>query len=91
MDRLSTLRNAHPFIGDVRGRGLLFGVDLVLDRRTKTAAVDLADRVLYACLEQGLSFKVSHGSFLTLTPPLTIHDGELDRAISILEAVFESL
>jgi 4-aminobutyrate aminotransferase len=91
MDRLSTLQATHPLIGDVRGRGLLFGLDLVLDRHTKTAAVDQADRILYACLEHGLSFKVSHGSFLTLTPPLTIHDSELDRAISILETVFEGL
>lgn len=91
MDRLSTLQATHPLIGDVRGRGLLFGLDLVLDRRTKTAAVDQADRILYACLEHGLSFKVSHGSFLTLTPPLTIHDSELDRAISILETAFEGL
>lgn len=90
LDRLSTLQASHPLIGDVRGRGLLFGLDLVVDRHTKTAAVDPAGRILYACLEQGLSFKVSQGSFLTLTPPLTIADSELERAISILETAFES-
>ncbi len=85
MDRLAMLQDTQPLIGDVRGRGLLFGLDLVVDRHTKTAAVEQADHILYACLEQGLSFKISHGSFLTLTPPLTIQEPEMDRAIDILE------
>jgi 4-aminobutyrate aminotransferase len=46
---------------------------------------------MYACLEMGLSFKVSHGSFLTLTPPLTISDNQLDHALSILEKAFQTL
>lgn len=91
MERLSTLTQAVEYIGDVRGRGLLFGVDLVLDHDAKTPAIDEADRIMYACLEMGLSFKVSHGSFLTLTPPLTIEEAELDSALTILEKAFKSL
>ena len=91
MQRLATLSDRIELIGDVRGRGLLFGLDLVTDRRTKTPAVDAADQTLYACLEKGLSFKVSHGSFLTLTPPLTIADADLDHALDIIEAALQSL
>ncbi len=91
MERLSSLKQSVEYIGDVRGRGLLFGVDLVLDRDAKTPAIDEADRIMYACLEMGLSFKVSHGSFLTLTPPLTIDETELDAALTILEKAFENL
>lgn len=87
--RLSALQDAFELIGDVRGRGLLFGVDLVLDREEKTPAVDAAEQILYACLAMGLSFKVSHGSFLTLTPPLTIEAHALERALTILEKAFQ--
>ncbi len=67
----------------------MFGVDLVLDREEKTPAVDSAEQVLYACLAMGLSFKVSQGSFLTLTPPLTIEAHALERALTILEKAFQ--
>jgi len=85
---LGELAKRFPVIGDVRGRGLLFGADLVLDRESKTPASDAADRILYRCLAGGLSFKVSHGGFLTLTPPLTIGQDQLDRALDILAEAF---
>jgi 4-aminobutyrate aminotransferase len=91
MGRLAALKDRFDLIGDVRGRGLLFGLDLVADRETKTPAVAAADRIMYACLEMGLSFKVSHGSFLTLTPPLTIEEADLDRALDIIANAFERL
>jgi 4-aminobutyrate aminotransferase len=85
LKRLAPLTQNHPRVGDVRGRGLLLGVDLVRDRISKAPAVDMAERVLYACLARGLSFKVSHGGFLTLAPPLTISTDQLFRALAILE------
>ena len=85
MDRLNTMAEDLPAIGDVRGLGLLFGVELVTDRATREPATDLADRVMYHCLDQGLSFKVSRGNFLTLTPPLTITHADMDRALTIIE------
>ena len=91
VERLVDLKKTVDLIGDVRGRGLLFGMDLVLDRAEKTPAIDEADQILYACLEMGLSFKVSHGSFVTLTPPLTIEAAELDRALDIIENAFKNL
>jgi 4-aminobutyrate aminotransferase len=53
--------------------------------------VAAADAVLYRCLERGLSFKVSHGNCLTLTPPLTISRQDLDTALGILDEALASL
>jgi 4-aminobutyrate aminotransferase len=75
----------HPLIGDVRGLGLLLGVELVTDRMTRGKAIDAAEQVLYSALSKGLSFKLSMGNIITLTPPLTITEVELDSALDILE------
>jgi len=85
MQRLMDMYDRHPLIGDVRGRGLMLGLDLVLDRDSKEAARDAAERVLYACLDRGLSFKITMGSVLTLSPPLTITQAELDTALDIVD------
>ncbi|MDX2132383.1 MAG: aspartate aminotransferase family protein [Planctomycetota bacterium] len=69
---------------EVRGVGLLVGVELRVPAGGST--VELCDRVLYACLERGLNFKVSDGRVLTLTPPLTVTDDELARATEIIRA-----
>ncbi len=84
LKRLEALRRAHPLVGDVRGLGLLLAVELVL--RGGRPARDEADEVLYRCLDKGLSFKVSAGNVLTLTPPLTLSEGELEHAMTLLEA-----
>jgi 4-aminobutyrate aminotransferase len=79
------MQRRHPLIGDVRGRGLLLGVELVRDQESKTPANDAAEAVLYHALTRGLSFKISLGNVLTLTPPLTITTVEMDAALDILE------
>ncbi|MDH5557241.1 MAG: aspartate aminotransferase family protein, partial [Alphaproteobacteria bacterium] len=86
MDRLFELMDRHPAIGDVRGRGLLMGVELVVDRDSREPDVALAEDVLYRALDQGLSFKITMGNVLTLTPPLTISRDEMDAAIDILDS-----
>ena len=82
--RLREMAAAHPFIGDVRGRGLIAGVEIVSDRDSRTADNDRAEAILYRCLDAGLSFKLSQGNVLTLSPPMTITREELDRALDIL-------
>ena len=72
-------------VGDVRGLGLLLGVELVRDRQSREPARAEAEAVMYRALEHGLSFKVTAGNVLTLAPPLTVGDEELDRALDILE------
>ncbi|MGH6943531.1 MAG: (R)-1-hydroxy-2-aminoethylphosphonate ammonia-lyase [Geminicoccaceae bacterium] len=86
MARLEEMKARHPLIGDVRGQGLLIGIDLVRDRETKQPANEAAESVLYRALEKQLSFKTTMGNVLTLTPPLTIAADEMERALSILEA-----
>jgi len=80
--RITEMRRRFPLIGDVRGRGLLVGVELTA-RSGKPAAAE-AEKILYRCLADGLSFKLTMGSVLTLSPPLTIGRDELDNALDIL-------
>ena len=84
IDRLSDLIGHHPNVGKISGRGLMIGVDLVMDRDNREPATELAEKVYYRCLENGLSFKISAGSVLTLSPPLTISRSDLERALSIV-------
>ena len=85
LDRLQAMKARHRLIGDVRGLGLLLGVELVTDRATRARASDHAEAVMYAALARGLSFKVTMGNVLTLAPPLIITREELDRALTILD------
>lgn len=82
---LRELQKAHPVIGDVRGRGCMWGIELVLDRQTKEPAYALANQVLYEAMSRGLSFKIMGGNVLTLTPPLIISESHVQRALAILD------
>lgn len=83
--RMKAMMEKHPLIGDVRGLGLLMGMELVRDRATRERATDEAEAVMYSALSKGLSFKTTMGNILTLTPPLTITHAEMTRALDILE------
>ncbi len=83
--RLRGLMDRAAHVGDVRGRGLLIGVDVVKSRDGREADPERAEAILYRCLEAGLSLKISAGSVLTLSPPLVISRGDLDRALDIFE------
>ncbi len=85
MNRLRDFASDCPIAGDVRGRGLMFGVEIVSDRETRSPAPELAEKIYYKCLDQGLSFKISQGCVLTLSPPLTIAQEDLDVALTIVE------
>ena len=85
LEQLKILKAEHSSIGDVRGRGLLIGVELVLNQEVKTPADDLAEDVLYRCLSKGLSFKLTMGNVLTLTPPLIITKTQIDLALKIID------
>lgn len=84
-EQLLQMKEKYPVIGDVRGIGLLWGVELVTDHITKTRAFDEAEAVLYQCLNDGLSFKVSQGNVIQLSPPLIISRSELEVALSAFE------
>ncbi|MGH8967631.1 MAG: aminotransferase class III-fold pyridoxal phosphate-dependent enzyme, partial [Actinomycetes bacterium] len=86
---LLRLRTRHELIGDVRGRGLLQGIELVTDRETKAPANELGARVTRACLELGLHLNIVQfpdvSSVLRLAPPLTVTHAELDRGVDLLD------
>ena len=82
---LDAMQLKYPLIGEVRGMGLLWGVELVKDRKTKEKAIEEAEKVMYECLKRGLSFKVSAGNVLQLSPALTISRKELNKALNILD------
>ena len=86
--RLEAMQSKYPVIHEVRGLGLHLGIEL---RRDGKPAIVEADTVLYHSLSQGLSYKVGGGCVLTLCPPMTISQQELDRALDIVEAGISSL
>lgn len=85
LKRLREMQGRYPVIGDVRGRGFLFGIELVENPVTKKPANDLAEAVLYRCLDKGLSFKLSMGNTLTFTPPLILTPEQLEFALQVIE------
>jgi 4-aminobutyrate aminotransferase len=91
LGRLNELAARHPLIGEVRGLGLLLGVELVRDRATGERATRDAEQVMYAALSRGLSFKVTMGNILTLTPALVISRADLDQALDILDAALSDV
>ncbi len=87
--RMQALKEKHTIIGDVRGLGLLLGIELLTDSGER--AVDEAEQVMYSALHKGLSFKLTMGNILTLTPALTLSIEEMDQAMDILDACFFEL
>jgi 4-aminobutyrate aminotransferase len=85
LERMGEMMAQQALIGDVRGRGLLLGIELVTDRASNVPAKDVAERVMYRCLDAGLSFKTTFGNVLTLTPPLTVTQEEMARALGIID------
>jgi len=69
----------------VRGLGLFLGIELVKDQKTRERAGAEAEAVMYAALSRGLSFKLTMGNIITLTPALTITKAEMDQALVIIE------
>ncbi|MCG9699881.1 aspartate aminotransferase family protein [Vibrio natriegens] len=84
-EKLLEMKAKYPVIGDVRGIGMLWGVELVTDHETKQRAFDEAEAVLYQCLNDGMSFKVSQGNVIQLSPPLVITREQLTQAMAIFE------
>lgn len=88
--RLEALRDRYDVVGDVRGRGLLQGVELVQDKQSKTPADALGNAVTAACLERGLHMNIVQlpgmGGIFRIAPPLTISTDDLHAGVDILEA-----
>jgi 4-aminobutyrate aminotransferase len=84
-DALEEIQVRHPSIGEVRGKGLMIGVDLVKDRETKEPASDLRDRVVEEAFIRGLILLGCGDSTIRLIPPLTVTKTEVDEALMTLD------
>jgi 2,2-dialkylglycine decarboxylase (pyruvate) len=88
--RLRELQAQHEPIGDVRGRGLLVGLELVEDRESRRPADALGAAVTRECYERGLSMNIvrsqQHANCFRIAPPLTVTEAEIDLAVEIMDA-----
>jgi 4-aminobutyrate aminotransferase len=84
-DALAEIMARHPSIGDVRGIGLMIGVEFVLDRDSKEPAAGLRDDVVNFAFERGLLTLGCGQSVIRLAPPLSVTRGEVDDALMIFE------
>jgi 2,2-dialkylglycine decarboxylase (pyruvate) len=88
-DGLRAIMQRHACVGDVRGRGLLLGLEIVKDRESREPDHARGDRITAKCLELGLSMNVVRlpgmGGVFRIAPPLTVSDEEIDLGLSILD------
>jgi 2,2-dialkylglycine decarboxylase (pyruvate) len=88
---LLALKDRYEVIGDVRGRGLLLGVDFVEDRETKKPAIARQREINRRCLEHGVFIGQLKGHIWRVAPPMTITREEIDRALSVIEDALKSV
>jgi 4-aminobutyrate aminotransferase len=85
MERLTGWTSSHPLVGEVRGRGLMIGIELVKDKATREPAAALRNRVEVLAFERGLMILGCGESSIRLCPPLIVNEHEAMIALDILE------
>ena len=92
-DGMMELKEKHPLIGDVRGKGLMVGVELVRDRASKAPAAEETARVMEVCKDDGVLIGRGglYSNVLRLTPPLVVNADDVRRALRALDAAFTSV
>ena len=85
MDALEEIKSRHPSIGDVRGKGLMIGVEFVKDRETKEPAGELTEHIVGKGFERGLLMLSCGKSVIRVAPPLAITKSEMDEGLQIFE------
>ena len=93
--RLTGMRDRYEQVGDIRGRGLLQGIELVSDKASKAPADVLGARVTAACLDRGLHMNIVQlpgmGGIFRIAPPLTITEAELHTGLDILDEALSAV
>jgi 2,2-dialkylglycine decarboxylase (pyruvate) len=91
---LEALQQRFDCIGDVRGRGLLLGLEIVTDRQSRTPDLAMGDRIGEEALARGLSMNIvkvpAMGAVFRIAPPLTISDDEIDRGLDIMAEAIQA-
>jgi len=91
LKRLETMKEKYPFVGDVRGRGLLLGIELVKDRQTKEPLSKVVtQRLFQACLRRGL-LSMCYSYNIRINPPLPISEAQALEGLAILDEAFAEL
>lgn len=85
LDRLSSWRKEYEIVGDVRGRGLMIGIELVEDKLSRKAAGALRDRIVEDAFRRGVLLLGCGESTIRICPPLILSQSEMDVALDILE------
>jgi 4-aminobutyrate aminotransferase len=91
MNGLKALADKHPLIGDVRGRGLMIGVELVRDRTTKERATDERDAVVSGAFSRGLLILGAGRNAVRFSPPLVLSREQADTAVKIFDAALSDV
>jgi 4-aminobutyrate aminotransferase len=91
VQQLRTMAERHPLIGDVRGRGLMIGIELVRDRQTKERAVAERDALVMAAFRRGLLLLGAGPNVVRLSPPLLLTRDQADTAVRILDDALANL
>lgn len=90
-EQLKALQEVYPIIGNVAGKGLHLGIDLVRDSKTKERAVKEAEFIMYECMKEGVAFKVIEGNVITMRPSLVINKDHCDVIIAALRNALEKV
>jgi 4-aminobutyrate aminotransferase len=85
LEKLRGLMGRHPLIGDVRGIGLMIGVEVVRNRDTRAPAPAERERIVRGAFEKGLLTLPCGESTIRLSPPLVCTDSDADKAVAILD------
>jgi len=85
LDALAEIQARHPSIGEVRGKGMMIGVEFVKDRETKEAAKELTDRIVELGFERGLLMLSCGKSVIRIAPPLSMSKSEMDEGLRLFE------
>jgi 4-aminobutyrate aminotransferase len=85
---LRELQQKHPLIGDVRGKGLMIGVELVKDRQTKVRAVEERDAIVQAMFRRGVLLLGAGKNALRFSPPLVLSKSQADTVLKLLDEAF---
>jgi len=89
LGKIKDFQERYPFIGEVRGRGLFLGIEMVVDKKTKEPLPKaICNKVFDACLQRGL-LTMSYAPSFRLQPSMTIDSGTLDEVAKILREVFD--
>ena len=85
LEKLIQLKEQHPMIGDVRGKGCLLGLEFVRDRKTKIPIHEASGKLYQECLKRKLIPGIPVIHLLRLAPPLILDEETVDTAVSILD------